>query len=176
MCDWFRESSKTSIVTFLGLGGFTHSTIEPRILLSINHRHRNAFRWWRFHWNEKITYPCTHTEQRNELIEIHWNCKWLWNTSSTLPWLLGLINSEFSEQNVIQLNHRHIFIASFNYICTQTNVVAESYTNFNALTFTTYLSTLAGIIWDSGAASMVDCQVFVVFGLTCMKVMREHIM
>lgn len=29
-----------------------------------------------------------------------------------------------------------------------------------------YFKTLAGIIWDSGAASMVDCQVFVVFGLT----------
>lgn len=29
-----------------------------------------------------------------------------------------------------------------------------------------YLSTFAGIIWDSGAASIVDCQVLVVLGAT----------
>lgn len=30
----------------------------------------------------------------------------------------------------------------------------------------THVSTLAGIIWDSGAASIRDCQVFVEFGIT----------
>lgn len=38
--------------------------------------------------------------------------------------------------------------------------------NDNGKVFATHLRTLAGIIWDSGAASIVDCHVFVVFGLT----------